>query len=73
MNNPMFMNMNMKMQQSPYMVDPQMMMMDPNVMMNMNMNNPMLMNMGMRIGSTNGGSSNGNQPSQNNNTSKPEL
>jgi hypothetical protein len=75
MNNPMLMNMNMKMQQSPYMVDPQMMMMDPNVMMNMNMNmnNPMLMNMGMRIGSTNGGSSNGNQPSQNNNTSKPEL
>ena len=74
MNNPMLMN--MKMQQSPYMVDPQMMMMDPNVMMNMNMNNPMLMNMnmGMRMGSTNVNSgSNGNTPSQNNNTSKPEL
>ena len=74
MNNPMLMN--IKMQQSPYMVDPQMMMMDPNVMMNMNMNNPMLMNMnmGMRMGSTNVNSgSNGNTPSQNNNTSKPEL
>ena len=74
MNNPMLMN--MKMQQNPYLVDPQMMMMgmtgDPNVMMNMN--NPMLMNMGMRIGSAQvGSSSNGNQPSQNNNQNKPEL
>ena len=67
MNNPMFMN--MKMQQNPYLVDPQMMMMgmtgDPNVMMGMS--NPMFMNMGMKMGATNG---NDTQVGQNNNQQK---
>ena len=70
MNNPMFMN--MKMQQNPYLVDPQMMMMgmtaDPNVMMGMS--NPMFMNMGMKMGATNG---NDTQVGQNNNQQKEEI
>lgn len=72
MNNPMMMN--MKMQQSPYMMDPQMMMMGMNPDM-MNMNNQMFMNMGMRMGDTqvSGNGNNGNLSLQNGNQDKPEM
>jgi hypothetical protein len=72
MNNPMFMN--MKMQQNPYLVDPQMMMMgmtgDPNVMMGMS--NPMFMNMGMKMGSATNGDDTV-QVGQNNNQQKEDI
>ena len=66
--------MNMKMQQNPYLVDPQMMMMgmtgDPNVMMGMS--NPMFMNMGMKMGSATNGDDTV-QVGQNNNQQKEDI